>query len=347
MTLSNDLVDTSNETDLPPQPPADSPIHLARCASCGFAVQYRPMPSGAGFMLLDNLGPPLGIGPEGRPMCPHDHGELAIADDQLPAAEAITQAAGRLRPEQQPLFEPPPFNSVNALAEIFRKRHDIAHLDRVYDDAAKEAKLAREARDNARELLGKMIDRFEQESKQREAEILRRREAREQPELLEVAQPEETGSDPVREAMNKAAADRMYEELDEPTAIEILIDQLEASAGVIISKHRAMNLSPELLAELGAWAGDAEHNPTERDRWMAARPRALAGMHIAAPGCTSEAVPGDTYQCCAVCGARLGSVPTGSEEMLAVYPGGTLVGEDCPGPEIPKSKTTKRRRAKL
>lgn len=304
-------------------PPAEPIVHLAQCAECGYRVAYEPMPSGAGFRLRDSAES-LGIGEHGRPLCPRGHGELAIADDAIPAEEAIGQVAEQLRtPAQQPLFEPPPFNAANALQEIFDKRHEIAVFEGEYEDAAAEAKKAREARDEARALLGKMIDRFEQESKTRAAEIARRREASEQPELA-----------PVEEAAGDGAP--------APDPELELLEELEQAAGVLFTLARLRALSQEEANELAAWSADAARHPEERDRWFNARPRALSGMHIAASEIHSEATPGDTYQCCAVCGARLVSEATGGVVDLNPYPSGTLVGEDCPGPSLPKKPRRKR-----
>src|SRR5687768_17111158 len=74
---------------------ADSPIHLARCPECDFAVRYQPSATGASFLLIDS-DQGLGIGEHGRPICPNGHGEMEIADDRLPIEQAIEQTAERL-----------------------------------------------------------------------------------------------------------------------------------------------------------------------------------------------------------------------------------------------------------
>jgi hypothetical protein len=73
----------------------ETQTHLARCADCDFSVRYQPSSSGAGFTLLDSDAA-LGIGDNGRPVCPEGHGEMELADDRLPAAEAIAHAAEQL-----------------------------------------------------------------------------------------------------------------------------------------------------------------------------------------------------------------------------------------------------------
>lgn len=74
------------------------PIHHGRCTEpgCGVGATYRPTASGHGFMLLERIGvdfeASFSVGPNGRPECPHGHGELGLADDLLPAADAFGHA---------------------------------------------------------------------------------------------------------------------------------------------------------------------------------------------------------------------------------------------------------------
>jgi hypothetical protein len=155
---------------------SELPEHLARCAECGFSVRFRALSAGAatGFILIGSEQS-LGIGDNGRPMCPNGHGEMAIADDQIPAGDAITQVAEKIA-EQQPLFEPPPFNSENALSAIYAKRHEVADLEREAEDAADASRRAKKALDAGNESLGRLIEHFESSAAARRFEIERRRE---------------------------------------------------------------------------------------------------------------------------------------------------------------------------
>lgn len=119
---------------------AGAPVHQGRCTGCDFAVRFRSLPSGAGFTLVGSEAA-LGIGEHGRPLCPNGHGELEIADDKIPAAEAIGQVADKLAAaEQQPLFEQPPFNTDGAYLELERLAVEADRLLRIWEDAARTAK---------------------------------------------------------------------------------------------------------------------------------------------------------------------------------------------------------------
>jgi hypothetical protein len=142
------------------EPPApDRTDHLARCASCAFTVRFKPLQSGHGFMLVGSEES-LGIGEDGRPMCPNGHGQMEIADDQLPAAEAFALAQEQLQDQRPPRlpFPAPPFNYEGALHEIFEKQSEITRLEIKFTDADERRKKAKSALDDAREELGKMID---------------------------------------------------------------------------------------------------------------------------------------------------------------------------------------------
>jgi hypothetical protein len=67
------------------------------------------------------------------------------------------------------------------------------------------------------------------------------------------------------------------------------------------------------------------------------RPAILGTAHVAADYTMSEAAPGETYQSCTECGARLLANKTGDDEGAAFepYPAGTLVGTDCAGAKEP------------
>jgi hypothetical protein len=97
-------------------------------------VRYQPLTSGAGFTLLDSDAA-LGIGDNGRPICPEGHGEMELADDRLPATEAIAHVAEQLDAEKQRLpFPIPAYNYQGVLAALVDKRHEVAKLEKKVED---------------------------------------------------------------------------------------------------------------------------------------------------------------------------------------------------------------------
>jgi hypothetical protein len=132
------------------QPPADEhPVHLARCAECGFAVRYQPT-NGAAYVLMDMQDRTLGIGEHNRPTCPDGHGEMEIADDRLPIEQAITQTAERIDATTQRLpFPSPPFNYEGVLHALCEKRSTIAALEKRVEDRRDLLKKAKDDLDEA------------------------------------------------------------------------------------------------------------------------------------------------------------------------------------------------------
>jgi hypothetical protein len=111
--------------------------------------------------------------------------------------------------------------------------------------------------------------------------------------------------------------------LQDTDVIVALVDHL----GIVLLPDTVSTWSVEDRAAVKAWA----EAPTEQSP----RPAILGTAHVAGGSITSEAEPGDTFQCCRECGARLLSHPTGSGEHAEFYPAGTLVGSDCPGAKEP------------
>lgn len=303
----------TGDEDVPGPAPAERPLHLARCGECSHAVRYRAFPSGSGFELESPGDESYGIGPHGRPVCPQGHGEMAIADDQLPAADAISQVAAQQQQRARRLpFPSPPFDYESALHAIFKKRHQVAALEERHEDLADRKKKAKEDLDEANLALGKMIEQYEQYERERHDEHER------------------------REAM--AAAAGAPPDADPLDQVGALVARL-AELGVRIPRNTVVALDDQARTELVAWieSGEGALAPDANDRaqWLTERPLALGTAHIAANGHVSEssADGGQTYQACQVCGARLLSVTTGGEEPLDPYPAGTLVGVDCPGAE--------------
>lgn len=143
---------------------AEVRIHRAVCLApgCDVKVTYRPTASGGGFIVLERSGVAIdaafGIGHQGHPVCPRDgHGEMALADEQLPASEAITRVAEKVGGEAQATklpFPAPPFNDANALAHIFEKRHEVKALEEKHEELAERKKKAKEQLDDANAQLG-------------------------------------------------------------------------------------------------------------------------------------------------------------------------------------------------
>lgn len=125
--------------------------HLGRCAECQFTVRFQLLPSGNGFSREDGGEESLGVGEHGRPLCPSGHGELEIADDQLPAAEAIGQVAEQLKsPEQRHLPGiVPAFNFQGAYLELEVMSVEADRLHRIWEDDAREAKESKTAWEEA------------------------------------------------------------------------------------------------------------------------------------------------------------------------------------------------------
>jgi hypothetical protein len=342
----------------------ETQTHLARCADCDYAVRYQPSSSGAGFTLLDSDAA-LGIGDNGRPICPEGHGEMELADDRLPATEAIAQVAEDIQrgvmsareardrddAEKQRLpFPAPPFNYEGALHSIFEKRKGIAILEAKFNDADDRRKKAKTALDDGNEELGKLIDQLEQHEEDRLHEIARREADAE----CAAAHPE--GANLVRCTWEQAHPDEdcpmcADEKLTIPIAPNAamhveqvdrylylqesdVIRELVQAAGIRLPLDVVNAWSVEDRAAVKVWAeiengiGDT---PESHER-----PAILGTAHVAEGVTTSEAAPGDTFQSCRECGARLLTVKTGGDpedaiEKFEPYPAGTLVGVDCPG----------------
>jgi len=147
--------------------PNDRPAHLARCAECTTEVQFKPSITGSSFTLVEGLDQTFGVGPNGRPICPHGHGEMAIADDQSDqfqsAHDAFTEAADRLADAVQRDLPGvvPPFNYAGAFGEIVDQARQVEALKSDYDEKKQDAADAKKSLDKAAELLMKMTLEFE------------------------------------------------------------------------------------------------------------------------------------------------------------------------------------------
>jgi hypothetical protein len=335
-------------------------VHLARCTECGICVHYKSLPSGTGFTLVDS-DLALGIGDNGRPICPEGHGEMELADDRLPATEAINQVAEDIQrgvmtarevrdrddAEKQRLpFPIPAYNYQGVLASLVDKRHEVAKLEKKVDDRKELLKAAKDELDTANVQLGKMIDQFEQDEIDRRQAVARqeadsqREEAA--PRLVrcswEVAHPDEDCPMCADEKLRPLAPDSMLhvEQVDRYRYLQEsdVIIELVRAAGIRLPQDVVNAWSVEDRAAVKAWA-EIENGIADTPE-SHERPAILGTAHVAEGVTTSEAAPGDTYQSCRECGARLLTVKTGGDPEDAIdkfepYPAGTLVGTDCPG----------------
>lgn len=332
-------------------PPIDErPVHLARCADCGHSVPFRPNSTGTGFVLVGTEAT-YGAGDNGRPICPDGHGEMEIADDRLPIEQAIEQAAARIDATTQRLpFPSPPFNYEGVLHALCEKRHTIATLEKRVEDRRDLLKKAKDDLDEANKKLGKMLDQFERDEQDRLAEIARREAATAAGHpadtnlvscVWEQAHPDESCPvclDPV-EAEGAGCGDTARDSSLHIEAVErfihqgqtnVIVDALNDGAHIVIPEATVSAWSEEDRVAVLAWAGAPDASP---------RPAILGTAHVADSSTTSEAAPGDTFQCCRECGARLLSHPTGSGDSFEPYPAGTLVGTDCDGAKEPQRYT--------
>jgi rubrerythrin len=161
---------------LEPQTADAAPVHKAVCMvdGCQIGVVYKLTGSGTGFIVLERNGTQLdatfGAGSGGRPICPIDgHGEMTLADETIPAAEAFAQVAEKLDgPVQRALpgvF--PVFNYAGAFNEIVQQAKRVERLNSEYDDAKKEASEAKKNLDKGAELLMRMTLQFEQRRREK------------------------------------------------------------------------------------------------------------------------------------------------------------------------------------
>jgi hypothetical protein len=323
----------------------ETTTHLARCADCDYSVRYQPLTSGAGFTLLDSDAA-LGIGDNGRPICPEGHGEMELADDRLPATEAIAHAAEQIRldAEKQRLpFPIPAYNYQGVLASLVDKRHEVAQLEKRVEGRKEALKAAKDELDAANVQLGRMIDQFEQDEIDRRQAVARQ-EADSQrgeaaPRLVrcswEVAHPDEDCPMCADEKLRPLAPDSMLhgEQVDRYRYLQEsdVIRELVQAAGIRLPLDVVNAWSVEDRAAVKAWA-EIENGLADKPEHHE-RPAILGTAHVAQEAILSESSDrdGDTYQCCVECGARLLSVKTGSGETFEPYPAGTLVGVDCKG----------------
>lgn len=152
------------------EPATDTPVtHKAVCRECDAHVTYALTSSGHGFMVLETSEADVSFGQSdsGLPLCPRGHGEMLLADEQIPVADAITQAAelqgsenGHGTPAQRALFDTrKPFNLEGALEAIAEKNRAVQWAHDRYDRAKTEASDARKTWEReAKQLQDLIVD---------------------------------------------------------------------------------------------------------------------------------------------------------------------------------------------
>lgn len=363
------IVDSSQASEPSPEPEAQShdedarseaPIHHAWCMTpeCGAKVTYRPTSSGTGFMVLERsavaVDATFGIGPHGRPTCPRGHGEMTMADEQLPVEEAFTQAAEQVNREATQMRLPgttPPFNDTNALEHIIQKRHEYKALHTKYEELVERAKKLKKAVDECGAQVGILIDNYEERRAERELEIKReqeRAEAKALPTLIRCAWERMHPGDvcPVCTVEALKAEARFGTPDSEQHAVEVRnhleelkLQQLDMAlqrAGVFVPRRVLSLCSTEEYAAVEAWAIDPLH-AENRALWVANIPAALGRPHVIKLQQSDEG----GSEVCEICGAFL------LAEVM--HESGALVGEECSGPQaeparqIPSRKKSKKK----
>jgi hypothetical protein len=135
--------------ELPPPPEDANPdIHLARCPTCHDSVAYRLTKSGTGIIVMAiqgyEDGSSFGLSDAGLPLCPRDHGELQLEDEQIPAEDAISQVAGQLEQQNLPgvTFT---FNYEGCYLQLEDMAVEVDRLHREYESDAETARASKKA----------------------------------------------------------------------------------------------------------------------------------------------------------------------------------------------------------
>lgn len=342
-------------TAAPPALASESPnlpVHRAICMAdgCKTGVLYRPTASGAGFAVLERYGMGVdtlvGISSNGRPICPvGDHGEMTLADEQLPVEQAITEVNKKLdAPKDRRLpFPAQPFNWEGAGRHIIEQRHEVKRLEKKWEDLKERTKEAKDAFDKGNEKLGEMIDEYEERADEREYEIERR-------------QSQAAAGHPEGTTLVRCVWEKQHPDLPCPLCessaqtiegrnavirllgVELLPRDAQGHVDQVLAYHEKKDLQDTLTALDGVVfdikaAAILEWSPADRAAvrtWAEAvdrdtdRPAVLGTPHVAA------AVTGEAkVQTCATCGGVIRQLDDAAE----AYPTGALVRTDCAGAE--------------
>jgi hypothetical protein len=330
--MTTTIEDLELEPTADPQPD-EQPEHLARCTECAVTVRFRRTASGSGFMILGYSGVDgdvtFGVGPTTIPECPNGHGEMAIADDQLPAAEAFALAQEKLNAPSQPNLPGVvlPFNFQGAYLELEEKALEVDRLHGEYKSAAEEAKDAKKAWDKAAELYTKIALELRRRRKAKEgepaADLLDESEREPSTNLVRckweakhpgVSCPKCTEArDEVQSAIDSEAHVEEVDAYLDDADIGDVIDALD-TIQTIVPLAMIRGWSAEERAEVKAWA-------TSPDPSAHGAPKVLGTCHIAGSGRNGDP------QACTMCDAVL--IDGGDDPNY--YPEGWMVGTNCPG----------------
>jgi len=349
----------------------DRPSHLARCRECGAKVTYRPTSSGAGFTIIKHSQPDpettFGVSASGLPMCPDGHGEMEIADDQIPVADAFEDVSEQLAGEAFQRSLPgivPEFNWKGAYLEL---ESMAVEVDALHAQAKEDAETARESKkhwEKRAETFQKMGLEFRR--RRREKGDGRVEGAYLTPDVQStdrcrfeelspgVPCPICTDAD-LRVASTVLPGSEEHgveaKDLLERREIDVCVVEL-AAMGVIVPAETLGALPIDQLSEVQAWSKDGMQNPERREELLESLPKGLGRPCVVGDVVTSEAEPGDTFLSCERCDGRVASKPTGSSEDLPIWPAGTLYGTNCPGkdpghryPSNGKKKNTRKAKA--
>lgn len=334
------------------------PVHRAVCMvdGCTAAVTYRPTASGGGIFVLGRAGmdsdASIGMGPNGRPVCPVDgHGEMTLADETIPAADAFAQVTEKLdKPVQGDLPGIlPQFNYQGCYLELEAKAAEVDALHDDYVRAKEEAADAKKAWDKAAELYTKMA-----------LEFRRRRQAKGDDNAPTTAAPaaikcvwDQAHQDDACPLCDMSISIEQRAEIVRILGAEILPVHANSHADQVVEYRTRVDVmatanalhevvydvhlatiaewTPQQRAEVRAWA---ENETTFEDL-----PAVLGRPHIAGPA-------GEQAQCCTECGVVLRTY----DDIADALPAGARVRTNCTGaqaePEHHYPDTSKPKKAR-
>lgn len=333
MTTSVETCEAVPETPAAIVAGGEQPEHFAKCGECPAAVRYRQTASGGGMFWLEKIGVDqetnFGIGDNGLPLCPFGHGEMVLADESLPAHEAITEASDRLSHAQQASLPGiiPAFNYKDVYMELEEQALRVDDAKRQYDDDKAVAAESKKAWEKAAELYTKMALEFRrrrQEKAAGPAEPEPEAEGRLLPCLFEQRNPQVpcplcaagTHDTPRDSEGHVDAAEKQIA----TNKAQALAEELEVVGQIVVFARVVAGWTDEQRAEVSAWLSQPFD---DEGRLPHPRPSVLGTSHVAA-----AVEDGAGVQFCRECGGGLVDLDNGDTAPYAI---GTLVGIDCPG----------------
>lgn len=333
------------------QPIEERPVHLGKCAECGTSIRFRSTASGAGFVLVD-ADPEASFGvSNGIPVCCGL--EMSVADDRLPASEAISQVAERVNgPQQAALPGVIEFNKPGAydmLEAMFVERDAAKKIEDEHHETYKRSKKARETLDEKINLAGLEFRRRRVEKTAGPAAAATALE-RCRFEQLHPGVPCPLCTDPTWQRTTAPASEEHGVDAHNlliRRECEQTVELLKSipHVGFTVDDLIAMDLETRSILE--AWVRDYDDHPDRREELLTELPKPIDTAHKAGliEGGTGDQPP---QQLCRECGMVLFTIE-GEEPALFE---GTLVGTGCQGKAKkvghrypPKKKAARRRRA--